>query len=328
MVQMQREEAAQARQKEAERQGRINTGLERIKGIFHGAPVMQNVTRHGTAAAPGQGVASGAAVSGLPGYTYVQVPQAATSTAPRAQSSGYVGGQGATQPGQTGSGRLPQYSASSSSGGGYQYGGGVSTGGGGGGGMKWMVKGPDGQLHEVGSDVTYGGQEATGQTSGGIGPDFYNKFSQGLLDYYMPQVSEKYGEASDETKFRHARAGTLESSSKIRNLADLAKQNTIQEGLVRSNVDTATGDLKNRVAKEETAATGQLYATENPEVAASQAEHALTNISAEADNPAKTALGDIFNLATIGGTNYLQGVQNAKKIAATRAAASDASRIV
>jgi hypothetical protein len=187
----------------------------------------------------------------------------------------------------------------------------------GGGGMVvpndvWAIRGPDGKLYYPGDVIPTSEQYATGKTTGGFDPNFYNQFRQSILDYYMPQVQEKFGEAAKETMFRHARAGTLESSGKIGTAADLVKQNLLQQGKVQSQADTAATELKNRVAKERAAAEAQLYATENPDVAANQALAAVENIAAT--EPETTPLGDIFNIATIGGIRAYQGLQNARRL--------------
>jgi hypothetical protein len=312
MINLQKQEAAAAAQKEAERQARIASGLQRIKQTFHGAPVMKAGTGTYKFAAPGAGTKVGAGVSGLPpGYTYVRAPATAAAAAPRATSAGYVGGHDAVQPGGGATGGLnPAFSASSNSGGGYQYGGAGSTRGGGGGVGAWQIRGPDGRLYNVGENVVYGTQVPTGQTTGGIGDEFYDKFKQGMLDYYMPQVAEKFGDAQKETLYRLARAGTLKSTMTNDELANLTKQNLNQEGVVKTQADTAAADLRKRTAQEEQNAVNQLYSTENPDVAANTALASVRNITAETPN--LTPLGDIFDIATIGTANALKGAMGSK----------------
>jgi hypothetical protein len=151
-------------------------------------------------------------------------------------------------------------------------------------------------------------QYVTG-TSGGFGDEFYNKYKGAITDYYQPQVAEKYGDAKDELTYRLARAGTLRSSVASDEAADLSGQYDRNTAKIIADADTATGELKNRVAKEEQNAMNTLYATENPEVAANQATAALTNISAE--KPDLSPLGEIFDIAAIGGANFLKGANNA-----------------
>jgi hypothetical protein len=168
---------------------------------------------------------------------------------------------------------------------------------------KWMVRGPDGQMYDIGSTVDYNATTTTKQ--GGINEDFYNKFKQGMLDYYQPQVAEQYNDAAKETTYRLARAGQTRSSTAADETAKLLKQKDIQTGVVRSNADKAAADLRTRVAAERAKAESQLYATENPDVASNTALASIRNISAE--TPDLTPLGEVFNIATIGGANAAKG---------------------
>jgi hypothetical protein len=167
----------------------------------------------------------------------------------------------------------------------------------------------------------------TGKRKGGFGDDFFNKFRDAITGYYMPDVAEQYGDAKDELTYRLARAGTLRSSGAIGEQADLASQNVKNEAEVRSKADTAVGGLKDRVASERSKAESQLYATEDPNVAANQALAAVENISAT--KPDLTPLGAIFDIATIGGAGAASGYQNAeylKKYGLSRT--GDASRTI
>jgi hypothetical protein len=314
MVQMQQQEAEAARQKEAARQARIQSGLARISAAFEGAPIMGTRGTSYTAAAPGAGVASGAAVPGLPaGYTYVMQPGGGAAGAvrdPRLTAIANMPGGSNRGGGNARSSMSPGNSSMYGDTGGPAAGAGA---GGAGGGGKWMVRGPDGRMYEVGSQI--GGSESydTGRRSGGINDAFFDRYKQGILDYYTPQVAEKYGDAKDELTYRLARAGTLRSSMAATETADLAKQNDLNMGKIRSQADTAAADLRSRVASERQKAESQLYATENPDVAANQATAAINNITAA--QPDTTPLGDIFQLAAVGGANFLKGAANARGLA-------------
>jgi len=150
----------------------------------------------------------------------------------------------------------------------------------------------------------------TGQRSGGFDDNFFNQFRDAMTSYYMPQVQEQYGEAKDKTTYGLARAGTLRSSAAIDEQAKLAKQNTLREGEVRTKADEAVGGLRDRLATERSKAESQLYATEDPNVAANQALAAVENISAE--KPTLTPLGALFDIASIGGAGAVSGYQNAE----------------
>lgn len=305
MINMQKEEAAAARQKEEERKARIKQGLTRISQAFEGTPVMGKKDKTFTYAAPATGAATaGGAVAGLPaGYTYVAdpatvpAPGAALPTSGPAPGSAAGGRVGANE-GYVNRNVPPAQQAAISA----QTAAATAPTG-------YLVKGPDGKTYKVGDTIKYQENYDTGKKTGGIGSDFFNKFKQGILDYYMPDVKTKYGDARDELTYRLARAGTLRSSVAADETADLAKQNMERQAEVRSKADQAAADLKTRTAAEKAKAESQLYATENPDVAANQATAAIRNITAE--TPTLTPLGEIFDLASIGGAGYLKGAQNA-----------------
>jgi hypothetical protein len=175
---------------------------------------------------------------------------------------------------------------------------------------KTIIKGPDGKTYEPGQVISTTAQTDTGQRTGGINDEFYNKYKQSILDYYTPQVAEQYADAQKELTYRLARAGTLKSSAATENTADLAKQEKLNTGKVKTQADTAAGALKTRVAQEEQNAINQLYATENPDVAANTALASIRDITAE--TPDLTPLGEIFKIATIGSANALKGYMGEK----------------
>lgn len=306
MVQMQTDEAAQARDKETKRQNRLNEGLANIKAKFHGGKTSTTNYKQGTV---------GAAGSALPaGYSWAQAPSTTTTTAPKASgNSSSVGGTGSQNLSQRGTGGGRNQPTAQSMGIGPAT---TTTPG------RQYVVGPDGKTYEIGASIE--GSDVTTGNETGFGDEFYNKYKQGMLDYYQPQVAEKYGEAKDELTYRLARAGQLRSDVAGTETAKLAGQEEKNTAKVRSDADAAAADLKTRVAKEEQNATNTLYATENPEVAANQATAAMTNLSAE--QPDLSPLGAIFDIATIGGANALKGYSNAAGVQQARSMYPTSSR--
>lgn len=332
MIQMQKAEANEARAKEAARQGRISSGLERIRQAFEGAPVM--ATRGNQFNWASQvGNTRGVAMPGqqLPqGYSFVNVGSTPTPNTPQARLaaaqqqrqqpvSRYVGGHDASQPVYKtgayvgGHDASPQYTTqrpgSSAKPGMINSFGEFAAMMDPNQGAEWAVRGPDGRIYRAGEQIPYYEQYDTGGRTGGIGENFYNSFRDKMVNYYMPQVAEQYKEAKDETTFKHARAGTLRSTAAGDSAAKLQRQNLERQGEVRSKADIAAGDLRNRVAKERAAAEAQLYATENPDVAANSALAAISNISAE--QPTLSPLAALFEPLAIGTANYMTGAQNA-----------------
>jgi hypothetical protein len=99
------------------------------------------------------------------------------------------------------------------------------------------IRGPDGKIYRQGDTISYNEQYDTGQNSGGFGEDFFNRFRQGMLDTYMPQVEKQYGEAKDDLTYGLARAGTGRSSAAVDATADLAEENRINRANIGTEAD-------------------------------------------------------------------------------------------
>ena len=300
VVNEQRAQAADAARKEAERQARITKGLASIKTAFEGAPVTTSTStpydwsKFSPAVNPA-GSTADTLYSGAPaGYTVTKVLKSST---PSKSSAGYGAVTNPNAGGGSGRGPIPQ--PTSGAGGASaapQY--------------AYALKDANGKIYNQGDPLSITTQTDTGETSGGFDDAFYNKYKQAVLDYYMPQVSDQYGKAKDELTYRLSRAGTLRSSAANTQVADLSKQNDINKAGVYNQADTAEGDLRTQVASEKAKATSQLYATEDPDVAANQATEAVRNISLS--QPNLSPLSQIFNVASIGGANILKGVNQSK----------------
>jgi hypothetical protein len=245
MINMQKQEAAEARAKEDARKARIAGGLEKIKAAFHGG------NTYGTKQ-----------VAGAPTTSRVQGP----STTQRVW---------------------------------------IGSGNGGG---HWETKTVPGAWRTVTTPGATTSQQVVTGTAKDPTADFLKQYETDYLGNFLPQVATQFKDARDDTTYQLADAGTLQSSMAGDELAKLIEQNKINEADVRNKATSAVGDLKGRLAKEEAAAEAQLYSTEDPETAAANALHAVTNITAE-DAP-NTMLGDIFKVAAIGGANYLKGGAN------------------
>jgi len=311
MVDMQKEQATEARQKETDRQARIDKGLASIKAAFEGSPVMATKTgSYDWSNFNNAQKTAGGQAAGLPsGYTYVNTAGGGTAVVPTSsvQAQGYTGGgsghggaSGGATYSQTGTGRAGDQGSFSYTGG-TGSGGTVNT-------AKWAVKGPDGKIYQPGEVIPTSEEYATGETSGGFDDAFYDKFKQSILDYYMPQVEDQYGKAKDQTTYGLARAGTLQSSAATDEAARLAKENELNRANVVSQADTGAAGLKSRVAQEQAKAESTLYATENPDVATNQALAAVKDVSVA--QPELTPLGQIFQTALIGGANAYTGARN------------------
>jgi hypothetical protein len=346
MLKLQKKQAKEAREKEAARQKRIKEAMGKITTAFEGGPVMETkksnfdwskfdaptsallsqlqnganalgskfrgnstpfdltgLTDSLKAMFQNVGSTKSGQVSGLPeGYSYVQLTKPSGSGTQEVYRQNNVGG-GYTRE------QRPSGVTTVQGSGNYLPG-------------TYGIKGPDGKVYKPGDALPFEETVDTGQVSGGFNDDFYNTFKQGMIDYYAPQVADKYGEAKDELTYRLARAGTGRSSAANSAVADLAKQNTLNTANVYSEADAGAADLRTRVANERTMAENQVYATEDPTIGVNQALAAVKNISL--DQPKMTPLGEIFKVALVGGANAMTGYKNQKTINEIQKASNNA----
>ncbi len=342
VVDEQKAEAAQEAQKEADRQKRITQGLASIKQAFEGSPVMatQNYDWSNFRAPQTMPAAMSAYLAANPstpapdfsktgsvpaGYTAVQVaPRSGTAASKTTSGTGFGGlPTGSAADGVLGWGGLPVTKpAAPATFGGLPASGSAS---GGSGGTEWALQDASGKIYYQGDPLTY--QVDTGETTGGFDDAFYDKYKQSVLDYYMPQVDKQYSDAKKQATYGLARSGNLLSSAANDLTADLSQQNDVNVAGVRNQADTAAGDLRSQVNTEEQKAVSQLYATEDPEVAAQQSLASVRDISLS--QPDMSPLSALFNVATIGGANIVKGYQGQQNLNAfTSGLPKDKSSVV
>lgn len=133
---------------------------------------------------------------------------------------------------------------------------------------------------------------------GGFNDDYYNRFRQSQLDYYMPELNKQYEKARDALSFDHARAGTTNSSMASQNLADLAYQRDLNSADIVSRADAATGQQRQNVNAQKQALIGQLYSTENPDIASNLAVNSVKTLQNQ--QPQFGAIGELFKNAAVG----------------------------
>lgn len=137
---------------------------------------------------------------------------------------------------------------------------------------------------------------------------FYSRYGQAVEDYYKPQINKQYADANKELTYRLADAGTLRSSAAAEATTDLAAQNDLNIAQMNSKIDSAKGDLRNRVASEKNTAINQLFATEDPDMALTTAMNGVKQINLA--QPDLSPLANIFNVATVGAANAMKAWQN------------------
>lgn len=136
-----------------------------------------------------------------------------------------------------------------------------------------------------------------------FGPDnfndaFYDKYRQAGLDYNLPQLASQFAEAKRTAEADLARAGLLRSGAAGFVQNKLTEQQGVNEAALRTKADTDTAALRNSIAAQQQQAYNQLYATEDPTVAANTASSSAAN--AQLQQPTQTALGDMFKPIAIG----------------------------
>lgn len=314
---LQKEEAAAARQKDIDRQARIDAGINALKDAFYGKAKYTTKTNPGTVLGATGALPAGytrVTTGGTPGGTGITTGQLqGGSSNPNAIN--YTGGTSYSNDGYSGG-------ASRGTGGGSAYRTNrTSTGGAGSGGTGGtiQVRGPDGKLYNVGDTVGGSSEQVfTGREAGGFDDAYYNEYNKGVQDYLLPQVTDQYTDAKKKSEYDLARAGTSKSSVSNEVMADLAKQKETQEADARKTADTATGALRTRVADEDAKLRSQLYATENLD--ADQVLSRVKNIAL--DTPAISPLGDVFKTALIGGANAITGFKNQQQVNDVKQAAA------
>jgi hypothetical protein len=128
--------------------------------------------------------------------------------------------------------------------------------------------------------------------------ELYNRYETGQRDFYMPELQKQYGDARKKAYLAHAGAGTLWSSMRGDTEADIANQNTLNKGQIESQIQDSLGGLRRQIASDKSSLINQLYATENPEMAANEALSHVKTISQQ--TPPLSPMGDLFKIAAIG----------------------------
>ena len=131
-----------------------------------------------------------------------------------------------------------------------------------------------------------------------FGDEFYNKYHDATLNYSLPQLQSQFSDVKRTTEADLTRAGLLRSGAAGYVQGKLAEQQGVNEAALRTKADTDTAALRNSIAAQQQQAYNQLYATEDPTVAANTAANSVAN--AQLQQPVATALGDMFKPLAIG----------------------------
>jgi hypothetical protein len=134
---------------------------------------------------------------------------------------------------------------------------------------------------------------------GGFDDAFYNKYKGAALGYSLPQLEDQYSKQKEQTTYDLARAGLLRSTAAGQAQADIEMQKASQEAALRAGADQQVADLRKNVSGQQSAALSQLYATEDPNVAANTAIQSVQQ--AQLSTPNLQPLGELFKPLIIGG---------------------------
>lgn len=164
-------------------------------------------------------------------------------------------------------------------------------------------------------NATLPGKETydTGQRTGGIPESYYTGVADNIKTLGTQDLTTQFNRAREKLQYALARSGLISSSAANDALVDL---NTAKdEGAAKIGIQAsqATQKLRQQAANEKSAAINQLYATQNPDLAANTA---LTNKTLfMQEKPSYSPIGDIFGavLGGIGsGMGYLNNVNSGK----------------
>lgn len=140
---------------------------------------------------------------------------------------------------------------------------------------------------------------------GGFDEPFYDKYKQASLGYTLPQLQDQYQKQREQTTYDLARAGLLRSTAAGQAQADIEGQKLAQEAGLRSQADQEVANLRKNISGQQQAALSQLYATEDPDVAANTAIQSVQQ--AQLSTPNLQPLGELFRPLVIGGAGALGG---------------------
>lgn len=299
IVQMQQQQAAQATTANQERNARLNYGKQAVENTFEGTLAGSSpLDFSGITQANAKGVdpKNAANVNAALGWAYAHP-----------EDSGYIPGLQSQLVG-------PKQTLAN----GYSWGQMADDGSGT---PQYGLYDPQGNLVNSGSisDLaaskiystpagTTPANAASATMNSAFGDDFYNKYRQSIMDYYMPQEDQQYTDARSSLSYSLARAGQLNSSTAATDIGKLSNQDQINQANIASNADSQTGALRTQISQDEQTALNQLYSTEDPSVAANTAQNMVAN--ANLNKPLLNPAGALFAPLTVGVGNALTGFLN------------------
>jgi hypothetical protein len=134
--------------------------------------------------------------------------------------------------------------------------------------------------------------------SAGFDQAFYDKYKNAELSNAEDQLQTQFDKQATQNRYSLARAGLSRSSAANQVKADLSSQKDFQDIGFRTKADQDVAALRSGIQGQQQAAYNQLYATEDPGVAATTAAGAIK--SSAAAQPVLQPLGELFKPLVIG----------------------------
>jgi hypothetical protein len=274
MVEFEREQAAEARRKEDERKGRLETGRTQIDRIFGGDPIMETKKKKFdlTNLTPQTGTPF--ALESIPSSEYNTTHKGKYKVADSDYTyepftaGGYTGGDA--------------YAL-------YNPGGGFAKAG------RW------GDIANELQGKEYDAMAPSGKYKEGtepFGKDFYDTYRNAYTSFQNKQAERQYLDAERERQFGFARAGTIGSTPFATTKGKL-DTNFLEAGAeIASRGEQAVTDKQKEIEGQKTTALNQLIQTEDPERAAAQALGMVNQ--QQLSKPPEMLLGDLFKPLVIG----------------------------
>ena len=144
-------------------------------------------------------------------------------------------------------------------------------------------------FRKAAAEGLYTGREQTG--------DFFQNIENAFVDYARPQVDNQFNDAREQLTYALARNGTLDSSVRGENTADLQRDYDLQLQNVRDQARGYATEARNNVERARADLITNLQVTGD---ATGAANAALNRASALATPPSYSPLGQLFTDFTAG----------------------------
>jgi hypothetical protein len=145
----------------------------------------------------------------------------------------------------------------------------------------------------------------------GFDPAYYQGIESKYMDYARPQVEREYGNTKDKVRFGLARSGLLDSSAGAKEFSDLDVTFDAARTDVAARAEDLAENRRSQVEQNRQSVVGQLYASENPEIALQSSQRAVTALNqVPSFEPVTDILASAAQFASRDYVNNLYGYGN------------------